>query len=285
MKDNFNHTDFEKEFFSTTNIQYSKSKEEVWSELGAKLDETKQTKVVKVNFTKVISYAAAAVLVVGLSIFSFLRYYSVKINCPMGQHSLVTLPDGSKVTLNANSQLSYHPYWWKYSREIDFSGEAFFEVTKGNSFLVISEKGTTSVLGTSFNIYARKNEYRVHCISGKVKVKKGNSEPVILTKKEYSVLSKDQRLIKFEDEAINQNSISWIKNEFKFKSIQLKVVLEEVERQFDVAIEGKNNLVDTVTVDFTREGSLDDILNNIIGMPNGIRFKPVSKNRYQIIKQ
>ncbi|NJO91798.1 MAG: FecR domain-containing protein [Chloroflexia bacterium] len=187
MKDSFNHTDFEKEFFAKTKIHYSKSKEEVWSELDAKLGKTKQAKVIKVNFKKIISYSAAAVLIVSIGIFSFIRYYSINVYCPNGQHSAITLPDGSKVTLNANSQLSYHPYWWKYSRKLDFSGEAFFEVTKGDKFSVVSKNGTTSVLGTSFNIFARDNDYRVHCITGKVKVEKENSGVIILTQNEYTV--------------------------------------------------------------------------------------------------
>ncbi len=285
MKDNFNHTDFEKEFFAKTNVQYSKSKEDVWLELDEKLDKTKKTKVIRGNFKKVFSYGIAAVLVIGLGIFSFLRYYSTTVYCPKGQHSRVTLPDGSKVTLNANSQLSYHPYWWKYDRKVDFSGEAFFEVTKGDKFSVVSKNGSTTVLGTSFNIFARNNEYRVHCISGKVKVEKEIGNTVILAKNEYSLLDKNKKLVKVKDEVSNQNSISWMKNEFKFSKVPLKVVLEEIERQFDVIIEGKEQLKDSVTRDFIRGSSLQHILNNIIGKPSGIEFEQVSKNRYRVIKQ
>jgi transmembrane sensor len=284
MKDNFNHTDFERDFFKKTKIRYSKSKEVVWSELDAKLNETKQTKVIKVNFRKVISYSAAAVLIVGLGILSFLRYYSVNVYCPNGQHSAVTLPDGSKVTLNANSQLAYHPYWWKYSRKLDFSGEAFFEVTKGDKFSVVSENGTTSVLGTSFNIFARNNEYRVHCITGKVKVEKKNKESVILSKNEYTVIDKNQKLGKAQDEVINQNSISWVKNKFTFTKAPIKVVLEEIERQYDVTIEGKEDLDITSVFTFIRGSSLDSVLNENIGKPYGIMFKPISKSRYKVVK-
>ncbi len=284
MKDNFNHTDFEKEFYAKTQIQYSKSKSEVWSELDAKLDETKQAKVIKVNFRKIISYGAAAVLIVGLGIFSFLRYYSINVYCPNGQHTAVTLPDGSKVTLNANSQLSYHPYWWKYSRKLDFNGEAFFEVTKGDKFSVVSENGTTSVLGTSFNIFARDNDYRVYCITGKVKVEKKNNEPVILSRNEYTVTNKNKKLGKAQDEIINQNSISWIRNKFTFTQVSIKVVLEEIERQYDVTIEGKEDLDIVSVFTFIRGSSLDSVLNENIGKPYGITFKPVSKSIYRVVK-
>ncbi|NJO91799.1 MAG: DUF4974 domain-containing protein [Chloroflexia bacterium] len=62
------------------------------------------------------------------------------------------------------------------------------------------------------------------------------------------------------------------------------MILEEIERQYDVVIDGKDNLKEIVTRDFSRGSSLDDILNNIIGRPSGIKFEKVSKNRYRVIK-
>jgi len=284
MKNNKNHTDFEKEFFAKTNIQYSKSKEDVWLDLDAKLSEKTDGKVLKVNFRKIISYSAAAVLVIGLGIFSFLKFYSISVYCPNGQHSAVTLPDGSKVTLNANSELSYHPYWWKYSREIDFNGEAFFEVTKGEKFTVVSEKGTTTVLGTSFNIFARENNYKVYCITGKVKVEVKDKESVVLTKDEYSIIKKNTKTLeKVQDEKNNQNSIAWIKNEFIFTETPLKEAYEEIERQFDIIIEGKENLNKTYSGSFKRGSSPEEAII-IISKPFGIKHRKVSNKRY-IVKQ
>lgn len=284
MKNSFDHTNFEKEFFTKTNIRYSKSKKEVWSELEAKLEAPIKGKAIKVNFKKVFSYSAAAVLVIGLGIYSFLRFYTINIYCPNGQHSSVKLPDGSKVSLNAGSELAYHPYWWKYNREVDFNGEAFFEVTKGETFTVVSETGITTVLGTSFNIFARNKDYRVHCITGKVRVEVENKKPVVLTKNEYSLISKKQGFIIAKDTVSSKNSIAWLKNEFKFKAVELKIVLEEIERQFDVVIEGKNGLTELRTIDFNRGSSLDSILNDIVGKPSGIKFENISNNRYRVKK-
>ena len=282
MKNNKNHTDFEKEFFAKTNIRYSKSKEDVWLELDAKLEETSK-KVLKVNFMKIISYSAAAVLVIGLGLFSFLKFYSVNVYCPKGQHSVVTLPDGSKATLNANSELSYHPYWWKYSREIDFSGEAFFEVKKGERFSVVSKNGTTTVLGTSFNIFARENNYKVYCITGKVKVMVKDKKFVVLTKNEFSVIKKSSKsLEKGQDEKNNQNSIAWIKNEFIFTEMPLKDAYEEIERQFDIIIEGKEQFDKTYSGSFKRGSSPEEAIN-IINKAFGIGYKKISSKRYILI--
>ncbi len=283
MNQDNDHMDFEKEFFKKAKIQYSKSKEEVWLEMESKLTENHKDNVLKVNFIQFLKYGVAAVLIVGLGLLSFLRYYSIDIYCPNGQHSIVALPDGSKVTLNANSNLSYNPYWWQFSRKLDFSGEAFFEVQKGKKFEVISEKASTTVLGTKFNIYSRNDEYRVYCLSGKVKVETKMNKSTILMKNDYTVVNQENRLVKLQDETINQNAIAWINNEFIFTALPLKVVYEEIERQFDIVISGKENLKGNSTCNIKRGSSPEEIIN-IIGKPFGVKCVKVSDKNF-IVEQ
>lgn len=275
--------DFEKDFFKKAKIQYSKSKEEVWLEMESKINETRKNTVLKVSFTQYLKYSVAAIFIIGLGLLSFLRYYSIDVYCPNGQHSIVALPDGSKVTLNANSNLSYHPYWWQYSRKLDFSGEAFFEVQKGEKFVVISKKASTTVLGTKFNIYSRSDEYRVYCISGKVKVETKMNKSTILMKNDYTIVNQDNNIVKYKDETINQNAIAWINNEFIFTSLPLKLIYEEIERQFDIVIEGKENLMGISTSNFKRTSSPEEIIN-IIGKPFGIKCVKVSDKNF-IVEQ
>jgi len=283
MKIDKNHIDFENEFFTKKSIQYSKSKEDVWLEMESKLNENQNGKVLKVNFITYLKYGIAAVLIIGLGLVSFMRFYSQNIYCPNGQHSIVYLPDGSKVTLNANSSIVYNPYWWKFSRKLDFSGEAFFEVKKGKKFEVISEKGTTAVLGTSFNIYSRKDEYRVYCISGKVKVKTLKNESMVLEKNDYTVVNQLDKLIKKEVENNNQNAIAWINNEFVFTSVPLILIYEEIERQFDIVIEGKENLTGISSFNSKRGSSPEEIIN-LAGKPFGIKCIKVSDKKF-IVEQ
>jgi len=283
MNQDNNHMDFEKDFFKKSKIQYSKSKEEVWLEMESKLAESHKDNVIKVNFIQFLKYGVAAVLIVGLGLLSFSRFYSIDIYCPNGQHSIVALPDGSKVTLNANSNLSYHPYWWQFSRKLNFSGEAFFEVQKGKKFEVISEKASTTVLGTKFNIYSRSDEYRVYCISGKVKVETKKNKSTILMKNDYTIVSQDNNIVKLQDETINQNAIAWINNEFIFTALPLKVVYEEIERQFDIVISGKENLKGISTSNIKRGSSPEEIIN-IIGKPFGVKCVKVSDKNF-IVEQ
>jgi transmembrane sensor len=279
----YNHIDFESDFFKKTDIKYSRSMEDVWADMESKLEEKPKGKVIQLNFRKIIKYSAAAVLIIGLGSISFMRLYSVNVTCPSGQHTIVTLPDGSVATLNAKTELSYHPYWWQFSRKLDFSGEAFFKVQKGKKFVVNSEKASTTVLGTSFNIYARNNDYRVNCISGKVLVENKINESTIITKNEYSVLNQENKWTKLSDSTNTSNSIAWIQNEFVFTSMPLKDVYEEIERQFDIVIEGIENLKGISSFNAKRGSSAEEIIN-IASKPFGLKCTKISDKKY-IVEQ
>jgi transmembrane sensor len=283
MKEKKNHIDFENDFFKNTSIKYSKSMEDVWADMELKLEEKPKGKVVPLDFRKLLKYSAAAVLIIGLGLISFMNLYSVNVYCPNGQHSQVLLPDGSIVSLNANSGLTYHPYWWQFSRKLDFNGEGFFKVQKGKKFVVISEKATTTVLGTSFNIYARNNDYRVNCVSGKVLVVNKQNESTILTKNEYTVINQNNKFDKLKDADITANSIAWINNEFVFTSKPLTFIYEEIERQFDIVIEGKENLKGFSTFNSKRGSSAEEIINSI-GKPFGVVCIKISDKKF-IVEQ
>ena len=97
-----------------------------------------------------------------------------------GQRAQTVLPDGSKVWLNASSRLVYHNSFWSSEREVDLSGEAYFEVThdKYAPFIVNSKQIKTRVLGTKFNVRAREEENRVvtTLLQGKVQVDSPRTE-------------------------------------------------------------------------------------------------------------
>lgn len=93
---------------------------------------------------------------------------------PSGQKSNFALPDGTKVWLNAESKLRYSADYGKKHRQVELTGEAFFDVKKDASkeFVVKSENFTTTALGTSFNVKAFPNEgnINVSLVEGKVRV-------------------------------------------------------------------------------------------------------------------
>ncbi len=139
------------EMISRSGIEWEKSKEQIWSDLEKKLDVAKKRRDVTFDISPVkMAIAAAVLILIGLAVF--MQVYQVKLSVPAGKHLSLNLPDNSKVRLNAQSELTYKPLIWKFSRKIKFEGEAYFEVKHGKKFSVISAKGTTMVMGTSINI-------------------------------------------------------------------------------------------------------------------------------------
>ena len=144
---------------------------------------------------------------------------------------LVELPDGSKVTLNSKSTISYGSEW---NRSLNLEGEAFFEVVKGSKFTVNTNSGTVEVLGTSFNVYSRDDQLIVNCKTGKVKVDiPGLSYQQVLTPGTGLRMSSNE----VQERNLEVSNIAtWQVGEFYFDNRPLEEVIEELSRQFDVEI-------------------------------------------------
>lgn len=194
--------------------------------------------------------------------------YTTDIVAPRGEYLTATLPDGSNVKLNADSQLSYKPYWWRISREVAMSGEAYFEVVKGSRFTVTTYKGLVVVLGTSFDVFARENNFSVVCLTGQVKVVSSN-ESITLIPDMQAVL-KGKKLIVSTLENPTQN-IGWMQGKFYFEATPLRNVIQEIERQYNISVDSPDKLDYLYTGNFSRNREPQEVLR-IIGMPFGIEL-------------
>ena len=271
-----------KTFFSHGEFNWTKSKAEVWSVFEAKIDAEPASSSLKYhfNFSKL---AVAASILVFFSVLGFLRYYSIRIETTAGQHLMAELPDHSKAELNAQSKITYYPYWWRVSRIVKLDGEAFFEVEKGKKFTVISSKGTTQVLGTTFNIFSRDNVYKVTCVSGSVKVKSGTGSETILkpnSKAEIDASGKINVLTNIE----TYPEISWKKNIFLFTASPLLQVFSEIERQYGVKIEAPADNFTLYTGNFSKDQKVEDILNYVCPAL-GLKYIQKSSVEYIIIRE
>lgn len=109
------------------------------------------------------------------------------------RHQLISLPDGSMVTLNEGSKLDYPAAFNQSTRDVYLTGEAFFDVQHDASkpFLVHTGNFVTKVLGTAFNIraYPGDTDVSVTVARGKVQVQSGS------TKKTLGILSAGDQLV------------------------------------------------------------------------------------------
>lgn len=258
-------------FFRSVALPYGRTKEEVWEALEGKLTGPPEARVVPLLRSR-RWLAAAAVAILMLGIFLVLRYYTASVANGPAAILAHTLPDGSQVTLNAESSLSYHPFWWRFDRSVKLDGEGYFEVEKGKKFTVRSSNGTTVVLGTAFSVYARPDQYRVSCFSGAVKVISPGSEEAVLMPDESASINTDGHIIVTR---VQQQfpSNSWMNGMFSFLARPLGYVLDEIERQYDVKIhwEDQDGRQKLYTGYFSRDLPLEEVLE-LVCKPFGLTF-------------
>ncbi|MFT4072216.1 MAG: FecR domain-containing protein [Dysgonamonadaceae bacterium] len=249
--------------------RWSKSKEDIWNETFAGLvDDSPLPMPTTKKMSPLWKYVGSVAAVLLLFILPISFFYTVtKISAP-GEHLAVVLPDGSQAVLNADSRLSYKPYWWFASRKVELAGEAYFRVTHGRRFSVVSEHNEVNVLGTSFNIFSRAEKYVVTCLTGKVRVVSGNRSAVLTPD---MLLTKNGGMIVVERNTNGKQSIGWTENRFVFVGVPLADVVAEVERQYNIHIRANAALNYTFSGNFARAEKPDEVLD-IIGKPFGIKF-------------
>ncbi len=129
--------------------------------------------------------AAAVILTAGVGYYFYAgleRRFDVadnSISVPTGQQLDLTLPDGTAVTVNGATTITYPAVFAKNERRIRLSGEAYFEVThdKKHPFIIETSNYDVEVLGTEFNVEAYENsgEFVTSLVDGKVRVS-GNGD-------------------------------------------------------------------------------------------------------------
>lgn len=171
-----------------------------------------------------------------------LSFTTQKLSVPAGQRAHITLPDGSQVWVNAGSTLSY-PSVFRGERRITLSGEAFFEVNKGElPFIVSTGKMDIKALGTQFNVFNYPSEpLSVSLLEGSVRVYQPDNE------QQGAVLQPNQQLTESEGNfrigPITQSPVIWKEGLYAFHQQKLKDILKKLELYYDVKITVKDTSI------------------------------------------
>lgn len=186
-----------------------------------------------------------------------------------GQRAQTVLPDGSKVWLNASSKLVYHRSFWSSKRQVDLSGEAYFEVShdKHAPFIVNSRRIKTCVLGTKFNVRAREAEHRVvtTLLQGVVRVDSPQTKDNGYLLKPGQTL--DMNTNTYQAELIEYNKpadvLLWIKGKLEFKQRSLSEITNLMEKLYDIKFVYADDTLksERFTGEFKTDNSPDEILN------------------------
>lgn len=183
-------------------------------------------------------YAVAATLVLLLSTWFLWPRGDFYETGPSGTQ-LAELADGSTARLNAVSTLRFRQ---GKERRAKLTGEAYFDVVKSEvPFVVETDRGTVTVVGTSFNVYRRDRDLRVACTSGRVRVNfNEDEEDYFLNPGEsVSVTAGNQANSGPTDEV---ETLDWLDGRTVFNDRPLAEVIAALERQFDLTFEIPPNL-------------------------------------------
>jgi transmembrane sensor len=271
-------------YSSQFEVPYKHSKEEASAILKAKIAENK----FKVEYRKssiikalpLIGKAAALIVILFGAWYLLFKKPFVNVIAEKGQQSEYQLPDGSLISMNAESKISYNKNHFNKNRFIEFEGEAFFNVVKGKTFIIKTESANIEILGTSFNIFARESSFKVTCFTGKIRVSHKNEE-LIIAPGESALVESNVFSKKLEKNI--QTIGNWRNGEFYFENTSLNKVFQEIERQFNVnfVMPDLNNKYFTGT--FSNKNLVSTL--DIVCIPMGLTYEIGTNSKIYITEK
>lgn len=222
------------------------------------------------NWPRRLMRIAAAIMLIAVTYFTWpvlTQYWQVTTFEAVDNTRQFQLPDGSTVYLNQGSRLSYHRDFNKSIREVELTGEAFFEVFEDGTkpFLVQSGQATTEVVGTSFNVKSTpSNAILVTVLTGKVQLYNSvNTESrITIIPGEQGLLKNGVRLSKSLNEDVN--FLSWKTGELHFRNTGLAQVIRDLNRHYQKTIQVQPAAIDNCALTATfRQQKLEDVLDEI----------------------
>lgn len=159
-----------------------------------------------------------------------------RIETPRGGQYELTLSDGSKVWLNAASSIKYPAAFTGNSRQVEITGEAYFEVAHNAAkpFTVVSNGQTVEVLGTHFDVNAYNDEpaTRTTLLEGSVKVSDGNGGAMIKPGEQAILKGNAISVVKTDVDDV----IAWKNGLTTFENADIYAVMRQVARWYDVKV-------------------------------------------------
>jgi transmembrane sensor len=213
------------------------------------------------------------------------------ISTPRGGQYQLILADGSKVWLNASSSLRYPAFFAGKERKVELTGEGYFEVApltppaggaKNKMPFIVTIKtpsgkeGQIEVLGTHFNINSYSDEpvIRTTLLEGSVIVKSAGRDQnsAILKPGEQAVLSGDHSPLTIDHSPDLDEVMAWKNGLFQFKAADIKTVLRQAERWYDVQFEYKENIPTRFSGQISRSANADQLLK-ILELTGKVKFE------------
>lgn len=204
------------------------------------------------------------------------------VSTPAATTTLVTLSDGTKVMLNANSTLEYPVSFDDAEvREVRLKGEAHFEVTKNphRPFVVKAGEMQTQVLGTVFDVKAyRKDAPKVTLMEGKVKVSNADTE-VEMRPGQTATLQADKIVVS----KASSSASDWLEGDFDMDQVTLAEAMSDIGAWYNKAVvfQSQANMDKLIHFRFSRRASLQEIITALNEM--GVAKVRIEKGKIMVL--
>ena len=203
---------------------------------------------------------------------------------PAGYMYNVTLADGTRVMLNAGSRLKYPVEFIGERREVELSGEAFFDVTKSEKPFEVNVSGSKiRVYGTRFNVKTtRLNTLEAVLVEGNIGFQSPNRNEIRITPGEQ--VSYDSGSGHVEVRQVDTRyATAWMDGVFKYQDKKLNLVLEDISAWYGVEFEPQVDItIIEVTMNLNKKTPINEVISFIELMTN---CKFVKERGHYIIKR
>ena len=163
-----------------------------------------------------------------------------KLTTPVGGEYSLVLSDGTKVFLNADSELKYPVEFSDGKRIVDLKGEAYFEVHKDSlrPFIVRMNGAEVTVLGTSFNVntYGDDGQIYTTLVNGSVRVSSvKNGQAEVLKPGMQSVMDVQSGQLTVREVDV-EPYVAWREGRFVFRAMTLDLIMRQLQRWYDFEV-------------------------------------------------
>jgi ferric-dicitrate binding protein FerR (iron transport regulator) len=186
------------------------------------------------------------------------------LSTPRGGQYQLTLPDGTKVWLNAASSIKYPTAFNGKDRTVEITGEAYFEVVHdaGSPFRVKAKTQVVEDLGTHFNIMAYDNEVAVvtTLLEGKIKIYRDKRSMGLTPGQQVAYYGENGGLVISKNPDLDQ-AIAWKNGLQSFSNADVQTIMREVERWYDVDVSYEGEIEKrSFNGDIPRSANLSEVL-------------------------
>lgn len=188
------------------------------------------------------------------------------ISIPRGGKYTVTLPDGTSVSLNSESSLTYPVTFNGKERKVILKGEAYFDVVRNKNmpFVVHTDDIDVKVLGTQFNVNAYKEESKVKTTLVEGSVRLSNQvNTTLLVPGQQGVVDKSDAGISRKNVNVNQ-VIAWKLGYFVFRDDNIQDIMRQIGRWYDVEVEYRGNMTNkTFGGTYSKNKDINELLKGL----------------------